>query len=121
MANAKKVPVDRRDFLKSAMVGTARMLVSGEPAPALQGGKDVPGNHTPADVDVLTTDHPGADFMVDVIKTLGSNTSLPIPDRVFGGCMNRDQLRRQQRPRIHHLLSRRVVGRNGPWLLENRR
>jgi acetolactate synthase I/II/III large subunit len=85
MANAKKLPVDRRDFLKSAMVGTAGMLVSGEPAQALQAAKEAPDNHPPVDVDVLTTDHPGADFMVDVIKSLGFEYIFANPGSSFRG------------------------------------
>src|SRR6202795_1307984 len=85
MADAKKVPLDRRNFLRSAVVGTAAMLVPGEPAPALQGGQVSSDNHTPADVDVLTTDRPGADFMVDVIKSLGFEYLFANPGSSFRG------------------------------------
>ena len=76
---------NRRDFLKSAAVTGAAALVSDGEALASQqagrgGSSDPPAQATapvaPREVDppeggeVITTDRPGGDFMVDVLKTL---------------------------------------------------
>jgi acetolactate synthase-1/2/3 large subunit len=70
---------DRRNFLKGAAVGSVATLIAGDakasspavaakrPAPVLM---PVETDPTGA-VEVLTTDRPGSDFMVDVIKSLG--------------------------------------------------
>src|SRR5271166_790938 len=89
MARSKKISVDRRGFLKGAAAGAAgaaaALVVKPEPAKAqeaaevhrpatpLPGAKQTASETTaPAPhVDVWTTDRPGSDFMVDVIKTLG--------------------------------------------------
>ncbi len=72
--------------------------------------------------DVYTTDWPGSDFMVDVIKSLGfeycrrqSRLQLPRPARIH------HQLRRQQVPRAAHLLPRGILGRHGARLRQDRR
>jgi acetolactate synthase-1/2/3 large subunit len=57
-------PVDRRDFLKIA-AGSAAALS----APVRAGGQQVVASQS-ASEEVLTTDRPGSDFMVDVFKTL---------------------------------------------------
>jgi len=80
----KKNPLNRRGFLKSAAAGTAALVAKGPEAKAQQ---TQPGRGTAAlpsaralaaetepvatNVDVLTADHPGSDFMLDVIKSLG--------------------------------------------------
>ena len=65
---------------------------------------------------------PGSDFMVDVIKSLGfeyvaanPGLQLPRPARIA------HQLRRQQEARVAHLLPRRIVGRHGARLRQDRR
>jgi acetolactate synthase-1/2/3 large subunit len=68
MAQSKKNEVDRRDFLKIAASGAAALVASAPAAEAQQ-----PDPPTPAkdkDFEVMTTDRPGSDFMVDVIKSL---------------------------------------------------
>src|ERR1700749_1475107 len=84
MKDPKKPAIDRRDFLRGAGVGAAA-LVSG-PAGSAQQPKQPPRGSAPlpsaralaaetepgsTNVEVLTADHPGSDFMVDVIKSLG--------------------------------------------------
>lgn len=65
MARRRKQSVNRRSFLKIAATG----------APALSApvkyasGQQVVTSETPPDR-ILTTDRPGSDFMVDVLKTL---------------------------------------------------
>jgi acetolactate synthase-1/2/3 large subunit len=79
MAMSEKV--DRRRFLKSAAAGSVATLVastgavSAGPPVSRQSGtapllpKEV--DPDPSSVEVLTTDRPGSDFMIDVIKSLG--------------------------------------------------
>ena len=85
MARDRKSSVGRRDFLKRAAVaGAGVAAVPTAPAgatqsaavPAQRGPVQVRGNldareETPPVVDGLTQDNCGADFMVDVIKSLG--------------------------------------------------
>src|SRR2546428_2714144 len=78
MAKSRKFSADRRKFLKGAAgAGAATLATPGKPAvarparritPPLQDPRAETG--TPPEVDVLTADHCGSDFMVDVIKSL---------------------------------------------------
>ena len=84
MKKSDKHRVGRRGFLKGAAVG-AMGLVSKTPEASAQqtqtarGTAALPSARVLAaetepvstDVDVLTADHPGSDFMVDIIKSLG--------------------------------------------------
>ncbi len=98
----EKRSVDRRDFLKSAAVtgaaafdfGQARLPVPGAtpapPAPAAapaQATAPTPPRETDplANVEVLTTDRPGGDFMVDVIKSLDFEYVAANPGSSFRG------------------------------------
>src|SRR5947199_1766904 len=79
MAKSRKFSADRRKFLKGAAVaGAATLAAPGETAVArpaarvtapLQDPRAETG--TPPEAEVLTTDHCGSDFMVDVIKSPG--------------------------------------------------
>ena len=63
----------RRRFLKNAATGAAALVsapLAGQ-APPAQGQSSQAPEAAPATTDVYTTDRPGADFMVDVIKSLG--------------------------------------------------
>jgi acetolactate synthase-1/2/3 large subunit len=93
---ASKHSVDRRDFLKGAAVTGAAALVPGsvaaEPpqaqAPAQSpGGAPIAGREAdPAvDVEVLTTDRPGGDFMVDILKSLNFDYIASNPGSSFRG------------------------------------
>ncbi len=78
MAKSRKFSAGRRKFLKGAAVaGAATLAAPGETAvarPAARATAPLQDPHaetgTPPEVDVLTTDHCGSDFMVDVIKSL---------------------------------------------------
>jgi acetolactate synthase I/II/III large subunit len=77
-AKSKQGTVDRRNFLKSAVGGPAALAASTSPAKAqdarpLRTAAAVAAKETdpPPSVEVLTSDRPGSDFMVDVIKSLG--------------------------------------------------
>ena len=81
MARSKKTSVARRNFLRGAIGATAALVAETPAAEAQQaeaprstGVRAMPVEPDPdssASVEVLTADHPGADFMVDVIKSLG--------------------------------------------------
>jgi acetolactate synthase-1/2/3 large subunit len=97
MPKFKKVSLDRRDFLKSAAAGAAvlaanpaaaaappvtpRTAVAGAPPP-MSPDAEV---GTPSNVDVLTVDRTGSDFMVDVIKSLGFEYICANPGSSFRG------------------------------------
>jgi thiamine pyrophosphate-dependent acetolactate synthase large subunit-like protein len=70
MASSKRRGVGRRGFLKGAAVGAAG-LVTPPVAVASAAGQSQAGNPPAERVDVYHTDRPGADFMVDVLKSLG--------------------------------------------------
>src|ERR1700680_4433662 len=78
MAQSEKTPVDRRGFLKGAAAGAA--LAAQAPIAAAQqvrgatpvAAKPAPETTSGAEkVEVLTNERPGADFMLEVIKSLG--------------------------------------------------
>jgi acetolactate synthase-1/2/3 large subunit len=85
MAKSKNGPLNRRRFLKGAAVGAAGLVAMpaaageqqartpGRGAAALPSARALAEETEPVstDVEVLTADHPGSDFMVDVIKSLG--------------------------------------------------
>jgi acetolactate synthase-1/2/3 large subunit len=86
--------VHRRDFLKSAAVTGAAALVpgaaaAGEPRQAAAPQASAPVAPREADPpdggEVITTDRPGGDFMVDVIKTLGFEYVAANPGSSFRG------------------------------------
>src|SRR5262245_8816504 len=94
---AKNGSVDRRDFLKSAAV-TGAALVGGAatagaqtPAPTASAGGPASAPIAPReadpspDVEILTTDRPGGDFMVDVLKALNFEYVAANPGSSFRG------------------------------------
>jgi acetolactate synthase-1/2/3 large subunit len=91
---SKKLSVNRRNFLKSAAVTSAAALVPASApaeaqqvaAPALASAPTAPRETDPVGaVEVLTTDRPGGDFMVDVIKSLGFEYVSSNPGSSFRG------------------------------------
>ena len=97
--------MDRRDFRKNAAATSAAALVPGtaaldaaqgappQPAAAPQGPLAATAPIAPREVDpspateILTTDRPGGDFMVDVLKTLNLEyvASSELPARMNTG------------------------------------
>ncbi len=81
MANSKKIPAGRRDFLKSVVAGAATLAAPAEALPAQPveqpSSRALPllppliESDPPADAEVLTLDRSGSDFMVDILKSLG--------------------------------------------------
>ncbi|MCU1298875.1 MAG: thiamine pyrophosphate binding protein [Acidobacteriaceae bacterium] len=101
MAKSKKVSVDRRNFLKTAAAGSVGTLVA-KTAVAQSSAATHPTPHSvrpsstpkmskeaeagdPERVEVLTTDRPGSDFMVDVFKALGIEYICANPGSSFRG------------------------------------
>src|SRR5688572_23147534 len=92
---SEKHSVDRRDFLKTAAVTGAAALGAGPAAAAQQPQSAAPVPATApvapretdptGNVEVLTTDRPGGDFMVDVIKTLNFEFIASNPGSSFRG------------------------------------
>jgi len=92
---SKKRSVDRRDFLKSAAVtGAAAFastdVVGAEPQQAqapVQATAPIAARESDpvGSVEVLTTDRPGGDFMVDVLKTLDFEFVASNPGSSFRG------------------------------------
>ena len=97
MSKLKKPPVGRRGFLKGAAGGAAALVAAtaatsmpaaaqeaqaprNASAPVATQEKDPAGN-----VEVLTGDRPGSDFMVDVIKALGFEYIFANPGSSFRG------------------------------------
>jgi acetolactate synthase-1/2/3 large subunit len=82
MAKSKNDSVDRRGFLKGAAVGATALAATPESAQAQKSevrraaapppsAKETAAETTPpVKVEVLTTDRPGSDFMLDVLKSL---------------------------------------------------
>src|SRR5260370_5119695 len=94
MAKAKKVAVDRRDFLKSAAAGAAALAADPGAVAAQQAElrRSIPPSMSPeaetgapSSVEVLTADRTGSDFMVDVIKSLGFEYVCANPGSSFRG------------------------------------
>src|SRR5437867_8859313 len=83
MEKSKKRPLNRRGFLKGAAAGAAAMVTktpeakaqaqAARSAVALPSAKVLAAEigAVATDVEVLAADHPGSDFMVDVLKSLG--------------------------------------------------
>src|SRR5689334_12408033 len=84
MADSNSNRVDRRGFLKGAAAGAVGLAATPELAPAADAPAPAPAPALPsaqlraaetepvsADGPVLVEDHPGSDFMVDVLKSLG--------------------------------------------------
>lgn len=102
MAKARKPNVDRREFLKTATAGAAAVVGAplatraGEARPRDGGVSSlrnasapvprIPKDAPPADsanVEVLTVDHPGSDFMVDAFKAIGFEYLCSNPGNSF--------------------------------------
>jgi acetolactate synthase-1/2/3 large subunit len=96
LSRMRKTSIGRRRFLKSAAVTGAAIVGTKAAAPAVAG--QVPARPAAAgapalaresdpggSIDVLTTDHPGGDFMVDVMKTLDFEYVAANPGSSFRG------------------------------------
>jgi acetolactate synthase-1/2/3 large subunit len=92
-ARDEKPSVGRRNFLKGTVGGAAALVAASNPAPAQQQetarsatAAVIPQEHDPSpSVEVLTADHPGSDFMVDVLKAIGFDYIFANPGSSFRG------------------------------------
>jgi acetolactate synthase-1/2/3 large subunit len=95
MARSKKPAVDRRNFLKSVVAGAATLAAPAETLPAQPVAARPPlamplmppviETDPPADIEVLTVDRSGSDFMIDVIKYLGIEYVCSVTGSSFRG------------------------------------
>ena len=99
MAKSKKISVGRRGFLKRAAAGAAAALAGKAPVATAQTQTDTRPAAPPPTArqvaqetaappprpDVYTTDRPGADFMVDVLKSLNFDYIFANPGSSFRG------------------------------------
>ena len=128
---SQKPALDRRDFLKSAAATSAAALAAGHAAAAEPQQAAPPAQATRAvaprevdpsgSVEVLTTDRPGGDFMVDVIKTLNFEYIASNPGSSFRGIHESIiNYGGNASPEFLTCLPRRVVCGDGPRLLQGR-
>jgi len=93
MASSKKASVGRRNFLKGSVGGAAALVAASQPAPAqrVEPARSATAAVTTEErdpspsVEVLTADHPGSDFMLDVLKALGFEYVFANPGSSFRG------------------------------------
>ena len=93
MTSSKKASVGRRNFLKGTAGGAVALAAASRPAPAQQEAAVRSATATVVteekdpspSVEVLTADHPGSDFMVDVLKALGFEYIFANPGSSFRG------------------------------------
>src|SRR5579859_2259360 len=95
MRKSKKDAIDRRKFLKGAAAGAAALAAIPAAANAQQAelpragaAKPMPKEleaGTPPEMDVLTENRSGSDFMVDVLKSLGIEYVASNPGSSFRG------------------------------------
>jgi acetolactate synthase-1/2/3 large subunit len=98
MPRSKKGSVNRRGFLKGAAAGAAALVTkpalaepqatqaTARPATTLPGAALAAAETAPPPrADVYTTDRPGSDFMLDVIKSLGFEYIAANPGSTFRG------------------------------------
>src|SRR5712692_12045744 len=83
MAKTKK-NVDRRGFLRGAAAGAAGLVAANAPIALAQQAALKPET-TSATAEVSSNQRPGADFMVDVIKSLGIEYCASNPGSSFRG------------------------------------
>ena len=92
MMKIRKTEVDRRGFLKAAAAGVVATMSPGTGAaqnaqPARRSAtpelSKAAETQTPPEVHALTTDRPGSDFMVDIIKSLGFEYVCANPGSTF--------------------------------------
>ena len=84
MARNERPPVGRRRFLKNAAAGAAAVVTAPVAAHATVQGQQGQDSAAPR-ADVYTTDRPGADFMVDVLKSLDFEYVAANPGSSFRG------------------------------------
>ena len=82
---SEKQSVGRRNFLKTAAGSAAALVASAKVANALQPAAPQSEAAPPGEVEVLTTERTGSDFMVDVLKSLDFEYITSNPGSSFRG------------------------------------
>jgi len=82
---SKKDPVDRRGFLRGAAVAAGAAGLVGKPPIAMAQQVALKPETTSATAEVSSNQRPGADFMVNVIKSLGIEYCAANPGSSFRG------------------------------------
>src|SRR5580704_4801732 len=82
---SKKDPVDRRGFLRGAAVAAGAAGLVGKPPIAMAQQAALKPETSSATAEVSSNQRPGADFMVDVIKSLGIEYCASNPGSSFRG------------------------------------
>jgi acetolactate synthase I/II/III large subunit len=82
--SVKKSSVGRRDFIKLAATGAASLIASAQPVKAEEVASPVDAS-APSGAEVMTTDRPRSDFMVDVLKSLNFEYLASNPASTFRG------------------------------------
>ena len=82
---SKKNPVDRRGFLRGAAVAAGAARLVGKPPIAMAQQVALKPETSSATAEVSSNQRPGADFMVDVIKSLGIEYCAANPGSSFRG------------------------------------
>src|SRR5580704_19760973 len=98
MKASRRDSVSRRRFLRNAATGAAGAAIAAAgpalaqqvPAPPVAGPTATPPPRAaetgvPPELEVLTTGRPGADFMVDVVRSLGIEYVAANPGSSFRG------------------------------------
>ncbi len=83
MPENKDSQVDRRSFLSGAATSAAAIAAAVPAALAAGQSQSQKETEPPAKVEVQTTDRPGADFMIDVFKSLGFDYVCANPGSAF--------------------------------------
>ncbi len=141
MAKSKTNPLARRGFLKGAAAGAAAsaaaLVAPPIVAPPAAQAQEATGrgaalppsaaqraaeNVTPAAAaeDIQIVERPGADYMVDVFKSLGFEYLFATPGSSFRG-IHESVINHggNQQSGVHHLYARRVLGGGSQWLRQN--
>ena len=84
MGRNDRGPVGRRRFLRNAAAGAAAIVAAPSTSATAQQVQGQDGT-TAARTDVYSTDKPGSDFMVDVLKSLGFEYVAANPGSTFRG------------------------------------
>jgi thiamine pyrophosphate-dependent acetolactate synthase large subunit-like protein len=93
MAGSKKASIGRRTFLRRTAGGAATLMAAPqiaraqqpEPVHSASASLAAEERDPSPNVEVLTLDHPGSDFMVDVLKALGFEYIFANPGSSFRG------------------------------------
>ena len=129
MAKSKKISIARRNFLKGAAGSAAALAASPQAIKAQQAeppryaaARPAPAEIDPApNVEVLTADRPGSDFMVDILKSLGFEFVFANPRSSFRGLQESVTVYGgNKNPEFITCCHERIFCRHGSWVCQDR-